>query len=463
VELEGCQPVVSAARRAEWERQSKEAQEEAAAIAGIVDEAQRLLSAGQPADAEHMLVEGLRRFPARAELEKLRRSANVALRAERERQAREVRKEQAEVASIVGEVGRLLAAHQPAEADRALTEGLRKFPERPELETLRAAVGAALSDEQERQSKAALKEQAAIAAAVGEVQRLLTAGQPAEADRILVVALRRFPSCAELEQLQPVVSAARIAEWERRSKEAQEEKEAVAGIAAEVGRLLAAGEAAEADRVLSDALRRFPMRAELERLRPAVSQAVGAEMERKAREARLERAVTLIETLLAEGKLAEASRALEALELEFGKGVAPETARRIALLSRSAAPRVAPVPPPPPPPTRLAPVSQPEPAASTGAAPRSRVLDPAGVRERRSRILDPSGVRRQTAQAELPSPLPVRPTPAEVPGDRGRPLIVWLIVAIVGALLVIGALTFWRRSSSDEPRHANGSKVETSR
>jgi tetratricopeptide (TPR) repeat protein len=81
-----------------------------------------------------------------------------------------------------------------------------------------------------------------------------------------------------------------------------QEKAAVAGVAGEVQRLIALGEGIESDRVLAEGLRRYPGRAELTILRPAVDAAQKTEANRKSREARLKRAVAGIGRLLGKGK-----------------------------------------------------------------------------------------------------------------------------------------------------------------
>jgi tetratricopeptide (TPR) repeat protein len=108
-----------------------------------------------------------------------------------------------------------------------------------------------------------------------------------------------------------------------------EEQAAVVAVAEKVHRLVAAGKGTEADRALLEALRRYPGRMKLEKMRSEVDAARKAEWDRQSREAGLRREVSEIEKLLGEGRLAEASTAAAELENKYGKEAALEVAQRI--------------------------------------------------------------------------------------------------------------------------------------
>jgi hypothetical protein len=82
-----------------------------------------------------------------------------------------------------------------------------------------------------------------------------------------------------------------------------QEKAAVAGVAGEVLRLIAAGDGGQAEQVLMDSLRRYPGRKELTGLRAAVDAARRSPRTHPSREPALKRAFSEIEKLLGMGKL----------------------------------------------------------------------------------------------------------------------------------------------------------------
>ena len=109
-----------------------------------------------------------------------------------------------------------------------------------------------------------------------------------------------------------------------------EEQAALVAVTEKVHRLGAAGKGTEADRVLVEALRRYPGRTELEQLRAAVDAARKAEWDRQSWEAGLKRAMSEIEKLLEQGQLADAGAAVAELENKHGPRTAPEVAQRVA-------------------------------------------------------------------------------------------------------------------------------------
>jgi len=203
----------------------------------------------------------------------------------------------------------LTAAKQHEEALALLEQAAGEFPE----------VGAfAHLLEEVRAGSAAEKKAGRLASAERTIRSLLAMRRYEEALAVADAALGAYPGEKALLDLRALIVAG------------IEEKAAVAGVAGMVRRLIAAGEGAEADRVLVDGFRRYPDQAELAGLRAAVDAVRRAEWDRKSREAGLKRAMAGVEKLLGKGKLAEAGAALEALEKEYGEGSAPGAALRIS-------------------------------------------------------------------------------------------------------------------------------------
>jgi hypothetical protein len=174
-----------------------------------------------------------------------------------------------------------LAAKQYQEAIALLERAVREFPE--------VAILAQLLSEAREGFTPELKAQRLSAAERSIKSRI--AGQRfeeavAEAD----AALSEHPGDKTLRALRTMAAAG------------IHEKAAIAGVAGEVQRLIALGEGIQSDRVLVEGLRRYPGRAELTDLRPAVDAARKSEANRLSREARLKRAVEGIGRLLGKGK-----------------------------------------------------------------------------------------------------------------------------------------------------------------
>ena len=404
--------------------------EEQAAVAGVVGTVERLAEAGEGTKADRVLIEGLRRYPGRAELSNLRAAVDAARQTEGERKSR-----QAGLKRAVTGIHKLLGKGKLAEAGAAL-ESLEKVYGAGAAPEVAQRLGAAVAErereeerqrlaEEERRQAAALE--AAFRQSEAEVSRLCrqrqweqarqlvapylenARTQPAAAGKLAELAEQEafyrgrireleeqaanlmaahryrevlaliepaggeFPEAAGFprlltqardglaaEQKAQRLSAAERTIYslmaEQRHPEALseadaaladdpgektlldlraaivagiEEKAAVARVVGTVERLAGAGEGSEADRALVEGLRRYPGRTELSNLRAAVDAARQVEWDRKAREAGLQRALTGIDRLLGAGKLEEAGAELEALEREFGEGSAPGVAQRI--------------------------------------------------------------------------------------------------------------------------------------
>ena len=94
--------------------------EEQAAVAGVVGTVERLAEAGEGTKADRVLIEGLRRYPGRAELSNLRAAVDAARQTEGERKSR-----QAGLKRAVTGIHKLLGKGKLAEAGAAL-ESLEK-------------------------------------------------------------------------------------------------------------------------------------------------------------------------------------------------------------------------------------------------------------------------------------------------------------------------------------------------
>jgi hypothetical protein len=204
----------------------------------------------------------------------------------------------------------LIGAKRYQEAETLIDRAASDFPENGELRRLLEDARAGRSAEQKAQS---------LGAAERSIRSLLAEQRFEEAVKAADAALGEYPAEPTVEGLRAGIVAA-IAE-----------SAAVSSVAEDVQRLLASGNAARADQVLVEALRRHPGRMELEKLRAAVDAARKAEWEHQAREAGLRRAISGIERLLAEGKPAEAGAALAALQQDYGDGAAAELAQRVDL------------------------------------------------------------------------------------------------------------------------------------
>ena len=156
-----------------------------------------------------------------------------------------------------------------------------------------------------------------LVAAESAIRAWIAADRCDEALREAEALLREYPREKSLKGLRALVVAA------------MEEQTAIGAVVEKLQRLVAAGEGAESDRVLVEALRRYPGRKGLEAQRAAVDAARQAEWETHSREAGLKRATAQIDALLAKGEAADAALALTALEKEYGKGILPEAARRV--------------------------------------------------------------------------------------------------------------------------------------
>jgi hypothetical protein len=412
---------------------------EQAAVGEAAGRVRQLAEAGEGSKADRALVEALRRYPGRMELERLRAPVDAARQAEWERQSREaaVKRAISGIDKALGrakleEAGAALAAFEAEYGKEAAAEAAKRVAaaiEEAERERQRLAEEERSRQlEEHRQKEAREAQEAAFRACADEVERLcglrqfkrarllvtpyldqpatkpsaeaalarllereaeyrdrnhdldqqaralLGAKRYPDAVTLLEGAIGEFPENAELPRLLQQAREGGAAERKaqrlsaaergirtslagRRFEEALETADAALGeypgepaveglragivaamaertavaAAGDVERSLEAGDAAHADQVLVEALRRYPGRMELEKLRAAVDAARKAEWERQAREAGRKRAVASIERLLAEGKAGEAGAALEALRKEHGDGAAAELAERVGV------------------------------------------------------------------------------------------------------------------------------------
>ena len=153
----------------------------------------------------------------------------------------------------------LIGANQYQKALALLDQAVRDFPGRAEFSRLLA---------QARESLAAEQKSQRLGTAERVIRSLLAEQRFDEALKEVATALRDYPGEQTLRELRGVTMAAAA------------EKAAVTGVAREVQRLIATGAGTEADHVLAEALRRYPGRIELEKLRAALE----AEQKRKSLE-----------------------------------------------------------------------------------------------------------------------------------------------------------------------------------
>jgi serine/threonine protein kinase len=245
-------------------------------------------------------------------------------------------RDQSAVAALSGRVEQLVASGEGTKADRTLVEGLRQYPGRMELKKLRPAVDAARKAEWDRQSR-----EAGLKRAIAGIQKLLGQAKLAEAGAALAALEKEYGEAAAPEVAKCVADAVVETERQRLAAEERQRQRREAGLKRAIGgveTLLAQGKLAEAGGALAaletecgagaapeTAQRVADALVEAERQRVAAE-----DRERQRREAGLKRGIGGIETLLAQGKLAEAGAALAALETEYGAGAAPETSQRVA-------------------------------------------------------------------------------------------------------------------------------------
>ena len=245
-------------------------------------------------------------------------------------------RDQSAVAALTGRIQQLLASGEGARADRTLVEALRQYPRRLELEKLRPAVDAARKAEWERQSR-----EAGLKRAIAGIEKLLGQAKLAEAGAALAALEKDYGAGAAPEAAKHVADAVAEAERQRVAAEELERQRREAGLKRGIGgieTLLGQGKLAEAGAVLAALETEYGVGAAPETAKRVADEVVDAEqrrvaaeeLERQRREAGLKRGIGGIETLLGQGKLAEAGAALAALETEYGAGAAPATAKRVA-------------------------------------------------------------------------------------------------------------------------------------
>jgi serine/threonine protein kinase len=202
------------------------------------------------------------------------------------------------------------------EAARVLLESAAaEFPEIPAFPLMLAEVHENSAAEQQARSLGETEQ---------AVRSLLADGQFEKALPVAEEAVLQYPADKTLQNLRTRILGG------------IEENAAIAKMTGDVRRWIAAEDAAAADRALLEALRRFPGSIELEKLRADVDTARRAEWDRKSRKAALERAISRVDALLGQGRLAEAAAVLEALEHEFGNDAASELQRRLAVALKEA-------------------------------------------------------------------------------------------------------------------------------
>jgi serine/threonine-protein kinase len=183
----------------------REAQGRQADLEGRLNEIRTLLESGTLEEAAVRISAALRQHPGDPLLVELRGKLDLLERARMERQ----RKQKALLVAEREEAIRsLLAAQRHEEALAAIEDGLAQFPEEKTFRDLRAL------------ALARIEENASVAAMAGRVRQLAAGGHGTEADRLLVECQRKYSGRAEFAQLQPLVDAARTAEWDEAARKA---------------------------------------------------------------------------------------------------------------------------------------------------------------------------------------------------------------------------------------------------
>jgi hypothetical protein len=188
---------------------------------------------------------------------------------------------QARQRELEGKARTLIAAKQYQQALAIIDQSGHEFPQNAVLKSLSAEARGGLASEQKGQR---------LGTAERAIRSLLAERRFDEALTETVTALSEDPDQKALRDLRAVTMGALA------------EKAAVSGVAREVQRMLTAGDWTEADRMLVEALRRYPGSTELENLRPVVDAARNAKLKRKSGETRLKSAISGIGKLLGRGK-----------------------------------------------------------------------------------------------------------------------------------------------------------------
>lgn len=285
-------------------------------------------------------------------------------------QARENEKRRLDIERKIADIRALLDAEAFGDADILIRAALREYPSENSFHQLRVAMvqareavplRLAAAEKASRDRAAELERQARVLADAREYDQALAlldkerSGASELLARLLDEARGRLASekhawklheaerpirgllaNMEFEKALAAVDAAAIehpgekvwSDLRRLATKGIEEQAAVKAKVAEIEALAASGQGVEADRVLVEALRRFPGWPEFIALRTRVDAVRAAEWERKAREAGLQRAVVEIEQRLAKSELDQALAALAKLESQFG--AAPEIAAKVA-------------------------------------------------------------------------------------------------------------------------------------
>ena len=299
--------------------------------------------------------------------------------------------EQESIAAIGGEVDRLAKQERGADAERALIEGLRKFPSSSKLQDLKPMVDAARKAEWEREAREANRDReaaeiqrmiaqrqyGAAAAALEELNREYDAESGADLAKQLELARQadeqqvtrfltnvdRLRSAGAWPRARAMfrdlprwmaedrrvadrrdfisgeADAALVREEEKRVADQQaaalsasiQEQGSIAAIADEVDKLAQQQRSADAERALIDGLRRFPKSSKLQDLWPAVDAARKAEWEREAREASRKREAAEIQRMIGQHRFRSAAAALEALNREYGAEAGADLAKHLEL------------------------------------------------------------------------------------------------------------------------------------
>jgi len=301
-------------------------QESVTAIAGEVD---RLARQQRGADAERALIEGLRRFPSSSKLQELRPVVDTVRKAEWEREAREVR--EANRYRESAEIQRMIPERQYGAAVTALEALNREYG---------AEAGADLAKQLELARQA---DERQVARFLADVDRLRSAGAWPRARAMFWDLPPWMAEDSRVADRRDLISgeaeAALVREEEKRVADRQaaalaasiQEQESIAAIADEVEQLVQQQRGADAERALIDGLRRFPKSSNLQDLRPVVDAARKAEWEREAREASRNREAVEIQRMIGQHQFRSAAAALEALNLEYGPEAGADVAQQMEI------------------------------------------------------------------------------------------------------------------------------------
>ncbi len=301
------------------------AAEEQETIAAIAEEVDRLAKQQRGADAERALNEGLRRFPSSVRLQELQPLVDGARKAELEREGRKLNR-----VRQAAEIQQFIDRHRYRDAAGALDALGRDYGAEAGTELAKKLELARKADEREIIRFLAKVDRLRSGRAWPEALALFQ-DLPAWMAEDSRVAGRRELASRAAEEEEAAAAAKQAAAAEAAAKE-QEDLDAVAD---EVELLAKQQRGADAERALIGALRRFPRSGSLQQLKPLVEAARRAEWEREVREVNRKREAAEIERLIEQHELRSAAAALAALREEYGAEAGAELAQQLELAGQA--------------------------------------------------------------------------------------------------------------------------------